>query len=108
MEAEEPVDGSALERRARLHAALGEPVRLAIADQLALGDASPGELAARFGMATNLLAFHLGVLDQAGVVRRVRSQGDRRRQYLQLRLDDPLVAVITRTGATRVPPAGQV
>lgn len=79
-----------------MHAALGEPVRLAIVDQLILGDAAPGELAARFGLATNLLAFHLGVLDQAGLVRRVRSEGDRRRQYVQLRLNDPGVAAIIR------------
>ena len=59
-------------------------------------------------MATNLLAFHLGVLEQAGVVRRVRSEGDRRRQYVQLRLDDPLVAAMTRTGAPRVPRSGHV
>jgi len=85
-----------LEERARAHAALGEPVRLAIVDELVLGDAAPGELSARFGLATNLLAFHLRVLDDAGLVRRVRSEGDRRRQYVQLRLDDPAVAALTR------------
>jgi len=85
-----------LEQRARAHAALGEPVRLAIVDELVLGDAAPGELSARFGLATNLLAFHLRVLDDAGLVRRVRSEGDRRRQYVQLRLDDPAVAALTR------------
>ncbi len=58
------------DRRSEIHAALGEPVRLAIVDQLVLGDASPGELALAVGMRSNLLAFHLGVLDQAGVVRR--------------------------------------
>jgi protein-tyrosine-phosphatase/DNA-binding MarR family transcriptional regulator len=85
-----------LDRRAAIHAALGEHLRLAIVDHLVLGDASPGELAARFGLATNLLAFHLGVLDQAGIVCRVRSEGDRRRQYVQLSLDDPTVAALTR------------
>jgi protein-tyrosine-phosphatase/DNA-binding transcriptional ArsR family regulator len=79
-----------------MHAALGEPVRLAIVDQLVLGDASPGELGARFEMPTNLLAHHLKVLAEAGVVRRVRSEGDRRRQYVQLRLDDEAVAALTR------------
>ena len=43
-----------LERRARVYAALGEPVRLAIVDRLVPGDASPGELGAEFGLATNL------------------------------------------------------
>jgi protein-tyrosine-phosphatase len=101
---------SELKQRARMHAALGEPLRLAIVDRLVLGDAAPGELSARFGLATNLLAFHLGVLDQAGIVRRVRSEGDRRRQYVQLRLDDPLVAGLTPSGAdtSRRPPAAQV
>jgi len=70
--------------RAGVHAALGEPSRLAIVDRLALGDVSPGELAETSGMPTNLLAHHLRVLEQAGVVRRVRSEGDHRRVYVQL------------------------
>ena len=80
-----------MEQRAEVYAALGEPIRLAIVDQLTLGDASPGELAEHFGLATNLLAHHLQVLEQAGVIRRVRSEGDSRRSYVQLRLDDPIV-----------------
>lgn len=101
---------TSLEQRALMHAALGEPVRLAIVDQLVLGDVSPGELSATLGLASNLLAFHLGVLDEAGIVRRVRSEGDRRRQYVQLRLDDPDVAALTRggTGVSQLPPADQV
>ena len=71
--------------RARLHAALGEPARLAIVDRLVLGDVSPGELAGELGLASNLLAHHVGLLEQAGVVRRSRSEGDRRRTYLRLR-----------------------
>lgn len=77
--------------RARVFAALGEPVRLAIADQLVLGDASPGQLADQLGLGTNLLAHHLRVLEDAGVIRRVRSEGDRRRNYVQLRLEEPVV-----------------
>jgi ArsR family transcriptional regulator, arsenate/arsenite/antimonite-responsive transcriptional repressor / arsenate reductase (thioredoxin) len=73
-----------LAARAAVHAALGEPSRLAIVDRLALGDVSPGELAETSGMPTNLLAHHLRVLEQAGVVRRVRSEGDHRRVYIQL------------------------
>ena len=65
--------------RARMHAALGEPVSLAIVDNLVLGDASPGELGEIVALPTNLLAFHLKVLDGAGLIRRVRSEGDRRR-----------------------------
>jgi ArsR family transcriptional regulator, arsenate/arsenite/antimonite-responsive transcriptional repressor / arsenate reductase (thioredoxin) len=86
---------SNVEQRARMHAALGEPVRLAIVDHLALGDTSPGELGKEFELATNLLAHHLKVLQDAGLIRRVRSEGDRRRSYVQLVLDDPLVIALT-------------
>lgn len=79
------------QRRVAMHAALGEPVRLRIVDQLALGDVSPGELAAWLRIPTNLLTHHLGVLLKAGLIRRARSEGDRRRVYVQLVLDDPLV-----------------
>lgn len=65
-------------------------MRLSIADHLSFGDASPGELAAAFDVPTNLLAHHLRVLEEAGIVRRVRSEGDRRRTYVQLRLDREL------------------
>ncbi len=85
-----------VDRRAAIHAALGEPIRLGIVDHLVLGDASPSELAAALGLGSNLLAFHLGVLHDAGIVRRVKSEGDGRRQYVQLRLDDPTVAALTR------------
>jgi len=58
--------------------------RLHITDTLLAGDASPSELAARLGMPSNLLAHHLHVLEQAGLITRRRSEGDRRRTYLQL------------------------
>lgn len=73
-----------LERRARRHAALGEPIRLAIVDDLAVTDRSPGELVERFGVATNLLAHHLDVLEGAGLIERFVSAGDRRRRYVRL------------------------
>lgn len=79
------VELSAVGARARIHAALGDPARLAIADALAVGDSSPGEIGARLGMSTNLVAHHLGVLADAGVVERRRSEHDRRRSYLRLR-----------------------
>jgi protein-tyrosine-phosphatase/biotin operon repressor len=86
-------DLSALHRRARVHAALGEPARLAIVDTLAVGDASPGEIARALGMPTNLVAHHVNVLRDAGVVVRTRSEGDRRRTYL--RLDPQVLASLT-------------
>src|SRR2546421_1566390 len=73
--------------RARVHAALGEPARLAIVDILIPGDASPGEIGRALGLPTNLIAHHLGVLSDAGLVERTRSEGDRRRTYLRLRPD---------------------
>ena len=71
-------------RRAALHAALGDPGRLTIVDTLAWGEVSPGELAARLGMTSNLLAHHLRVLEDAGLLTRHRSEGDRRRSYVAL------------------------
>jgi len=75
---------SSIEARARIHAALGDPARLAIADSLALGDASPSDIATDLEMATNLLAHHLNVLVAAGAIERHRSEHDRRRSYLRL------------------------
>lgn len=71
-------------RRAAVHAALGDPGRLAIVDALALGEVSPSELQRRLAMPSNLLAHHVKVLQCAGVVTRKRSEGDRRRTYLAL------------------------
>jgi protein-tyrosine-phosphatase len=70
---------------------------LAIVDRLVPGDASPGELGAALGLPTNLLAHHLRVLQAAGVIRRVQSEGDRRRAYVQLRTQDPLVWAVVGT-----------
>ena len=71
-------------RRVQIHAALADPGRLIIVDRLLLADASPSELQTALSMSSSLIAHHLGVLEAAGIVRRVRSEGDRRRSYLQL------------------------
>lgn len=71
-------------RRMQIHAALADPGRLVIVDRLLLGDASPSELQTALSMSSSLIAHHLGVLEGAGIVRRVRSEADRRRSYLQL------------------------
>jgi ArsR family transcriptional regulator, arsenate/arsenite/antimonite-responsive transcriptional repressor / arsenate reductase (thioredoxin) len=73
-----------LARRVAMHAALADPARLRITDLLADGDASPSELAGVLAMPSNLLAHHLRVLEEAGLVTRRRSEGDRRRTYLRL------------------------
>lgn len=97
MSAEMP---ESVRRRARLHAALSDPARLFLVDRLLLGDATPGELRDLLGMPSNLLAHHLRVLEAEGLLRRHRSEGDRRRSYVSLvptRLDGlvPQTAVAT-------------
>jgi protein-tyrosine-phosphatase/DNA-binding HxlR family transcriptional regulator len=84
---------SSVQARARVHAALGDPARLAIVDALTLGDASPGEIGADLRLPTNLVAHHVKVLQDAGLVVRTRSEGDRRRTYL--RLDPAVLASLT-------------
>lgn len=71
-------------QRAAVHKALGDEARLQIIDELALSDRTPQELARITGSETNLLAHHLGVLEEAGLVRRRVSSGDRRRRYVSL------------------------
>ena len=70
--------------RAQLHAALGDPQRLAIIDELTFSDRAPSELCSTLDIGSNLLAHHLHVLENVDLVRRVTSQGDRRRRYVQL------------------------
>lgn len=73
-----------LERRARIHHALGDTQRLMIVDELWLGDRTPSELSELIGMASNHLAFHLRVLDDANIIIRGPSEGDGRRRYVRL------------------------
>lgn len=85
-----------LARRAAQYAALGDPTRLTIVDELVRSDRSPTELRVRLGIESNLLAHHLDVLDDAGLILRNRSSGDGRRRYVHLR---PEVADGLRIGA---------
>ena len=62
-----------LRRRAAKHAALSDPARLLIVDTLSLGDASPSELQALLAMPSNLLAHHLKILENEGML--VRGPG---------------------------------
>jgi protein-tyrosine-phosphatase len=73
-----------LAARARVHAALGEPARLAIVEELVTSDRSPTELGLRLGIQSNLLAHHLEVLEHAGLIARSPSAGDGRRKYVRL------------------------
>jgi protein-tyrosine-phosphatase len=89
--------------RAAVHAALGEPVRLAIVEDLAVSDRSPTELAVRFSVPSNLLAHHLDVLEEVGLIERFVSAGDRRRRYVRL-VRTPLAGL----GVAPAQPGGQV
>ncbi|HEY3339292.1 MAG TPA: helix-turn-helix domain-containing protein [Propionicimonas sp.] len=71
-----------LESRAAAYAALGDPSRLAVAELLANGDLASGELGRRLDIPSNLLAHHLHVLEEAGLIERHRSEGDGRRTYV--------------------------
>lgn len=73
-----------LDLRSRRHGALGEPVRLAIIDELVVSDRAPVELSERFDLPSNLLAHHLDVLEDVGFITRTRSSGDGRRRYVHL------------------------
>lgn len=92
-----------LDARASIHAALGNPLRLAVVDALMLGDLTPGELSRRLGAEGNLLAHHLGVLEGAGVVRRKVSEGDGRRRYVVLQRE-----VLGSVGVSRRLSAGSL
>lgn len=72
------------ELRSARHAALGDRVRLAIVDALTVSDLSPKELRSCFGLESNLLAHHLDVLEQVGLIYRSASSGDARRRYVHL------------------------
>ena len=73
-----------LERRAAVHAALGDPTRLLIIDTLRMSDVSPSGLTVMLAMPSNLIAHHLNVLEAEGLITRRRSEGDQRRTYLRL------------------------
>lgn len=86
-----------------MHAALGEPMRLAIVDSLAACDRSPKELGDLHSVGTNLLAHHLEVLEHAGIIRRGVSSGDGRRRYV--RLEHEALAAL---GVRATPPRGDL
>ncbi|PZG56668.1 ArsR family transcriptional regulator [Spongiactinospora gelatinilytica] len=86
-----------LVKRARVHAALGEPARLAIIERLAVSDASPSELGALIGLPANLLAHHVTTLQDAGLIERRPSEGDRRRTYLRLTTSTLTAPLLSQT-----------
>jgi protein-tyrosine-phosphatase/DNA-binding HxlR family transcriptional regulator len=83
--------------RVAIHAALADPHRLAIVDELSWSDRSPSSLASAVGVGSNLLAHHLAILERAGVVERSTSAGDARRRYV--RLVPEAIEILTRPAA---------
>lgn len=79
-----PVNDEPFARRVAIHAALADPKRLRIVDELAVSDRSPGELAELIAIPGNLTAHHLDTLELAGMIRRIHSSGDGRRRYASL------------------------
>lgn len=92
--------------RAAVHRALGDPHRLAMVELLTVGDRTPGELATAVGLPSNLVAFHLGELEAAGIVGRRRSEGDGRRRYVHLRADVVAGVPLHPVAAAGSPAAG--
>lgn len=90
-----------LEQRAARHAALSDPVRLQIVDELTISDRAPVELGARLGLPSNLLAHHLDVLEDVAMITRSRSSGDGRRRYVHL-----LAEALDRVGPATAPVVG--
>jgi protein-tyrosine-phosphatase len=63
---------------------MGDPSRLRIVDELIPSDRSPVELRRMLGIESNLLAHHLDVLEEVGMIQRSQSSGDGRRRYVHL------------------------
>lgn len=76
-----------VDARSAVHSALGDESRLRVVDLLVAGDLTVRELGSALEMPGNLLAHHLNVLEEAGVIGRRESEGDRRRRYVTLRRD---------------------
>jgi DNA-binding transcriptional ArsR family regulator len=59
---------------ARVIKAIGHPLRWQMLEALNEGEASPAQLARRFGEPVNLVAYHMGILLKAGGVELVRTE----------------------------------
>ena len=58
----------------RVIKAIGHPLRWQMLEALTEGEASPAQLARRFGEPVNLVAYHMGILAKAGGVEMVRTE----------------------------------
>jgi DNA-binding transcriptional ArsR family regulator len=69
-----PSRGGAAPPDARVIKAIGHPLRWQMLEALNEGEASPAQLARRFGEPVNLVAYHMGILLKAGGVELVRTE----------------------------------
>ena len=83
------------DRLSRVFAALGDPTRRDIVARLADGDATLGELAARYDISLQAVSKHLQVLQGAGLVTRSRD-AQRRPAHLEAETLGLMTAWITR------------
>ncbi|MEZ5089011.1 MAG: ArsR family transcriptional regulator [Micropruina sp.] len=90
------------------HQALGDEGRLKIAQVLLTRDLAPGEIAEHWGLSTPLVAHHLNVLADSGLVIRRRGEHDGRKSYIALHHDDPEAVALVRVGAPATVPPGRV
>jgi protein-tyrosine-phosphatase/DNA-binding transcriptional ArsR family regulator len=93
------VERASREDRARRYAALGDATRVAIVDELTGSDRTSLELQQVLDLPSNLLAYHLDVLEHAALISRCQSTGDGRRRYVCLRRDG-LANLLPRPPAT--------
>ena len=75
-------------------AALGEPHRWSIARSLVMQDRSLRDLGDAAGCRTSLLTHHVDILSRARVLRRQPSEGDKRRSYVSLCINEPTVTAV--------------
>jgi DNA-binding transcriptional ArsR family regulator len=66
--------GAAAPPDARVIKAIGHPLRWQMLEALNEGEASPAQLARRFGEPVNLVAYHMGILAKSGGVELVRTE----------------------------------
>jgi DNA-binding transcriptional ArsR family regulator len=72
----------------RTFAALGDPTRVEIVTRLSRGSATVGELAEPFAMSLRAVLKHVQALEDAGLVRTVKSGRVRRCELEQRRVDE--------------------
>lgn len=83
------------DRLSRAFTALADPTRRDIVARLALGDATPGQLAEPFDVSLQAVSKHLKVLEAAGLISRTRD-AQRRPCHLETEALDLMAAWVER------------